>query len=462
MADPGGLAAVVAMSAGGAVLFALSAYYLSPVAFPFACLAVAFAVLTFERPAWGVAAGLAAAPLEALDFKLPTGALSPSEAALAFVGAGYVLRALLRREDVATPSLRDAPVLALLATAAVGIAVAEEPAPVARVLTLWVLFYCVFLQAQTFDRNEVRIVLSALAVGAGVLGALGAVKYLQAGNAQIFAGGAIASGRAVGSFADANYFASLLQLALLPAVAMLLADFRRHAWLLPFAFGALAGLTFSLSRGATAAFVVGMLLLMGWRRVRWAVVVVVAAFVVLTATNLNPVTKSDYFGTVEERLATIEHPTQESRRPQIYEAALDEAIQHPFFGLGLNQFVHASERRGLVEFGEPLENAHSIPLSLAAETGLIGLAGFLFFVGQLAVRAVRAVATPDRLAYALALGMAASLLGFMVQGLTSAQIRTNILTGTFFLLAGLLTGLADRARRGQRAADAPAPVAASM
>ena len=464
LGDPGGLAAVVVLSAAGAALFALSAYYLNPIAFPAACAAVAFAFLAFERPAWAIAAGLVAAPLEALNMKLPSGALSPSEAALTFVGVAYVARALLRRETVVAPSVRDAPILLLLAAAAVGIGVAQDPAPVVRVLTLWVLFYCMYLQVQTFERREIRIVLSALAVGAGILGAIGAIKYIQGGAAEVFGGGVLASGRAVGSFEDANYFASFLQLALLPGIALLLLDARRNIWLAPFVIGAFAGLTFSLSRGATAAFAVGLLLLLAWRRARWATIAIAVVFMALTAASANPLTQSDYFGTVEQRLSTIGNPTRESRRPEIYAAAVDEAIQHPFFGIGINQFESASARRGLVEYGRPLENAHSIPLSIAAEIGLIGLAAFLVFVGQLAVRAVRAMATRDRLAYALALGMAASLLGFLVQGLTSAQIRTNILTGVFFLLAGMLTALADRVRGlrgGQREMDSVARAVAS-
>ena len=447
LGDPGGLSAVVVLSAVGAAMFALSAYYLNLAAFPAACAAAGFAYLAFERPAWAVAAGLAAAPMEALNFKLPSGAISPTEAALAFVGVAYVARALLRRDSVVAPSLRDTPIVLLLGFAAIGIAIAEEPAPVMRVLTFWVLFYFVYLQVQSFGRREIRLVLAALLAGAGILGTIGAIEYIRGGAADVFAGGVLASGRAVGSFEDANYFASFLQLALLPALALLLLDLRRNLWLLPFAVGTFAGLVFSLSRGATAGFVVGLLLLLAWRRARWVAIAIAALVIVVTAAGANPATQSDYFGTVEQRLSTIGDPTRQSQRPEIYEAAIDEAIQHPFFGIGLNQFRHASAQRGLVERGDPLENAHSIPLSLAVETGLFGLTAFLVFLGQLAVRAVRAMGTRDRLAYALALGIAASLLGFIVQGLTATQIRTNILTGTFFLLAVMLTALADRRSR---------------
>ena len=76
---------------------------------------------------------------------------------------------------------------------------------------------------------------------------------------------------------------------------------------------------------------------------------------------------------------------------------------------------------------------------------MIGLAAFLFFLGQLAARAVRALSTSDELRYALGLGITAALLGFALQGLTVVQIRVTFIAGTFFALAGMLTALADRA-----------------
>ena len=49
----------------------------------------------------------------------------------------------------------------------------------------------------------------------------------------------------------------------------------------------------------------------------------------------------------------------------------------------MNQFEYEAGAAALTERGAPLENAHSIPFSLAAETGIFGLAAFLFFLGQL-------------------------------------------------------------------------------
>jgi O-antigen ligase len=429
----------------GAV-FAFGLYSLSPLVLPALVLGAGYLVVAFARPAYGAAGALFATSLDVFHIRLPVSAISPSEAAFAVVAAAWFARVVVRPESVARPALRDIPVAVLLLAVAIGVLHAEDPAPVVRVTILWALFYLVYLQAQSFSGSEMRHIIMAFAVGAGLLGAYGAVSYLRAGDAQLFAGGAFTSERAVATFDDPNYYASLLTLALLPTLALVLYGIRRYAWLLLPAAAIFAGLVFSLSRGAMLGFAVGLLLMLAWRRARRVALVVAAVLIGLTAANANPVVHSDYFGTVEQRLSTLRHPTEESRRPQIWAAAVDMAVEHPFFGIGVNQFQLQAVKRNLYERGEPLENAHDIYLSLAAETGFIGLAAFLMLVAALGSRAAAAIAA-DQGAFALSLGLSAAMLAFLVQGLTSAQIRVPVLVAIFLLYAGMITGLADRARQ---------------
>lgn len=440
-------ASLVVLAVALAAASTATAYALHPLAFPLAAGALAFVVGAFARPALGLAGAGLALPLEAVNLPLASGALSPAEAALTVVAAGWAGRILLRPESVAKPSMRDASLIALLVIVALGLLVAVDPAPVLRVAVSWTLFYFVYLQAQSLTAVEIRTVLIAFLVGAGVLGVLGAATFLQSGNTQLLAGGAITGERAVGTFTGPNYYASALGLALLPGLAVALGGLRRHLWLLLPAAGALAGLIFSLSRGATLGLAVGLLLLLAWRRARRAALLVAAVVVVLTLANANPLVSSEYFGTVEQRLATLQHPTRESNRPQIWSTAIGITVDHPFIGVGVNQFKFEGQKRSLYERGAVLENAHNIFLSLAAETGLLGLAAFVVFVGQLVARGVRAASTADPLRLSLALGLVASLTGFMIQGLTAIQLRVPVLAGMFFLFAGLLTALADRAAR---------------
>lgn len=447
------LAAAPAAAAGGCLL-AVSAYAVSPFALPAAMIAVAFVVVTFVKPAWGLAAALAAVCAESLG--LTVGGSSPSEAALAFVGLAWVFRALIRPETVAKPRPRDAPVLVLIAVIAIGIAGAENPAPVVRVFVLWTLFYCVYLQVQTFTPKEMRLVLVALVCAAAVLGAIGAIDYLRSGNQGLFAGGELTGARAASAFADPNYYAALLVLAILPGIAITLSDPRRHSWLAVACVLTFAGLALSLSRGGLVAFFGAALLLLAWQRARWMAVGLAILFALFTFANANPLVESKQFNVVEERLSTLSGPGLEerSRRPEIWRVAREVAAEHPFLGVGVNQFQFEAARRGLTERGQPLENAHSVVFSLAAETGLIGLAAFLIFLGQLGVRSVRAVQTSDRLPYALALGGGAALTAFAIQALTVVQIRVSIVAGIVFVIGGMVTALADRAVAEAREASA--------
>lgn len=452
------LAVVLGLLVSGAA-FALSAYTVSPLAAPIALVGITFAVLTFVRPAIGLAGALLATPLEIANLNVLSGAISPTDAALALVAGAWLCRALLRPETVAKPAVRDLPVIVLLMIVALGIGKATDPTPVIRVFVVWTLFYFAYLQAQTLTTREMKGVVGAFLVGAGILGLIGTVDYLRSGETGLLAGGETTLARAEGTFGNPNSYASLLVLALLPGLALVIADVRRAGWLLVPAAGALGGVVFSLSRGGIATFVLGLLLLLLWGRARWVAVGVAALFVALTLANANPLIGSQQFEVVGQRLSTLDSQQFEvSDRPRIWGAAVDMAIENPFIGVGMNQFQFEAARRGVVTRGEPFENAHSIPLSLAAETGILGLAAFLAFVGQLVARAVKAIgAARGSTEYALALGMSAALLAFMLQGLTIVQLRTPILAGTFFVLAGMLTALADRvAREPATARAAPA------
>jgi putative inorganic carbon (hco3(-)) transporter len=445
--DTGPILLAVLGAALVAALFTVSAYQVNPFALPAALIAIAFVVVAFRWPYLGLSGALLASPLEIVNLPLPTGSLSPSEGALVLVGLVWVARLLFRPETVAHPQARDLPLLVLLIAVVVGLAIALQPSPVIRVFLLWTLFVCVYFQAQSFTPRQMRTVIRAFAVGAGILGAIGAVKYLNSPNARLYAGGTATGDRASGTFTQANYFASLLQLALLPGIALALSDLRRNAWMVPWIVAAVGGLLFSLSRGGISGFAIGLLLLLVWNRARWIALALTFVFVLLTILNANPIVKSDQFGNVTERLSTISHPGESvtNNRPRIWSTAINVTEAHPFFGVGVNQFQDEAARQSLTERGAPLENAHNIFLSLSAETGLIGLAAFLVFVVELGRRALRALAVDSTLPLALALGLAATLLGFFVQGLTAAQIRDNILMGTFLAFAGMLTGLADRA-----------------
>jgi O-antigen ligase len=446
--DAGAASAAAGGAAIAAILFTLSAYVGSPLLLPAAMIAAAFAAVVITSPAWGLVLAFCAVPLEAVNIQLgPTG-LSPAEAALAAVGFAWYVRFLFGREQLRGPGVGDLPLLLFLVIVGVGIVISDEPFTVARILVLWTLFAGVYFQARALAPDQVRRVLAAFAIGVGIIGTIGAIGYLRSGDTGLLQGGLVTGARAVGAFSDANYYAALLVLALLPGIALLIADPRRYAWLGAPVAGGAAGLAFSLSRGAIAAFVLGLLLLLAWRRARWLALSLAVLFALTAAGNVNPIVKSQQFQTVQERLSTLSEATTETstaNRPRIWATAIDVAENHPFFGIGVNQFKHESARHAVFEHGSPLENAHSIPMSLAAETGLLGLAAFIAFYAQLLLRGAAALRTSDPLNFVTSLGLLAALVAFALQGLTVVQIRVNVIMASFLCVGGLVTALAARA-----------------
>jgi O-antigen ligase len=443
----GWLIGAAALAAAGGALFAVTAYGAGPLLLPAALVAVAAAAATLIRPAWGVAAALLASPLEFANLPLPSGALSPSEVLFALVAVGWMGRALLTPGTVALPAPRDAPLLVLLGTFIAGLWVAVDAADVIRVIAFWIAFYFVYLQAQSFRLEEIRLVVIAFAIAGGVLGLIGTVNYLTSGNTNLFAGGLGTGARASGTFGDPNYYASLLVLAVAPGLALLLAYPRRHLVLVPAVLGAVAGLAFSLSRGGVVGFAVAAALLaIAWRRGRVAALAFVAVLAVATVLSVNPLTGVEEVGSVGERLGTLNSSLiTTDRRPEIWRTAVEVTQDHPLLGVGVKQFQYAANDRGLTEFGRPVDNVHNIPLNFAAENGIIGSVAFLVFLVMIVARGIRAASRSERLPRALALGLLAVMAGFIVQGLTQTQTRVNVIAGAFFVVAGLITALADRA-----------------
>ncbi len=444
------VATLLAGMAAFAVVLTYSAYALGPALIPAALVGLAVVAIALSQPVAGICLAFLAAPLEIFALPLPTGSLSASEGIFAVVGLGYLARLLFRPETVSKPSVSDIPYAILLAAIAVGIGIASDPVPVIRILVLWSLFYLVYLQVQSFSDTQIRRVLWSLAIGGAVLGAIGAYQFVTSGGGGLYAGGAGTNVRATGTFGealgDSNYFASFLQLAALPAIALLIARPRENVVLVPLVAIAVTGLAFSLSRGGMLGFGAGVLLLLLWGRARWMAGGVAALVAILTIAGANPLVASSSFETVEQRLTTIGDVSQSSlnTRPELFEGALEMTIDHPVTGVGLNQFQEYAARQGLTERGLPHETAHNVYLSLSAETGLIGLGAFLFFLVFLGQRGVAALRHRAPMARAAAFGCAASLFGFAIQGMTVSLNRNNLLWATFLVLAGILVALSNR------------------
>lgn len=70
------------------------------------------------------------------------------------------------------------------------------------------------------------------------------------------------------------------------------------------------------------------------------------------------------------------------RRQELSDYAIKLFIQHPLFGIGLNNFINLlGSEKVLVGTSRFLQPVHNIFLLISAETGLVGSIGFLAFLG---------------------------------------------------------------------------------
>ena len=96
----------------------------------------------------------------------------------------------------------------------------------------------------------------------------------------------------------------------------------------------------------------------------------------------------------------------ESDRAAYWKVQLDQFAEYPLYGAGGGSFLAAwTQHRGS---REPARNAHSLPIEILGDLGLVGLLLLLTLAGGVAIAAKRAAATDAR----LAAGPAAALLAF--------------------------------------------------
>lgn len=399
---------------------------------PVAVLAAgAAAALAAWRPLYTVVLAVALMPVSttvALD-------LTATEALLALAGTAWLGRCALERRWPVTGTPVDAPVGLLLACVLPGFAVAVDRAAVERTLVMWTLFAAVgSLVALRAGPRELRALLATIA-GASAVCALTA--FGGSGQIAIAGAGDTAVNRAVSSFSDPNVFAAVLALAL-PGALVLAVTAAGSARLFA-AAAALAialGLALTLSRGGMLAAAAAALVLLQLRVVRRLAAV---AAVGLAATAAFGGQAPAQVGTVLDRLASTTAITASTtdQRAQLYRSTPAIIADHPFTGIGANQFALVAPRYGIVDptTGFTFEHPHNVALTIAAELGLIALAAFLW-LGVALVRVLRRARGP------LAVAVAAGLTSVAVQGLVDYTLRSNVVAGLTAILAGCAVALA--------------------
>jgi O-antigen ligase len=414
----------------------------------------ALLVLSVTRPMITLYVAVALAPLELLSFQLGGAGVSPAEAVLTASGSGWAASRLTRGEAPFAPSPLGWPLGLMVLALVPGIVVVTEPFTVIKVIVLWTAFFFVYqMIVVEGTRETVQRLLFVLAVSAAVVGAIAVIS--SAGAAPELLGvGEEATGRARGSFGHPNTLATFEALALPAALALGLSG---AALIRPFAlasFGMIfAGLALSLSRGGLLAVGGALLMMLAWAPFRRTVLVAGAVVTFLAFAGANPLGETQQAQVLSQRLGSVTYSAGGvDPRFRVWEVTPQMIADHPVIGVGANAFPDAATRYGLLlgNSASTYEHAHNIPLTIAAELGLVGLAVFLWLVAALVRVLIRAyrVSPGDR---GLVLAVAAAFFALALQGLVDYTLRSAIIVGVVFALAGCAAVLA----RGDEHAQAP-------
>lgn len=139
----------------------------------------------------------------------------------------------------------------------------------------------------------------------------------------------------------------------------------------------------------------------------------------------------------EENFGTGHFYEEIDSRQQLNIIGLHMWTDHPFVGVGLNNFEQVMgpyQRQGIIFFNNPVHNLYLLYL---AETGLVGFVGFLITCAGAVYPAFRLARASDPFLRSVGRGVAAAAIFFGVEELLGFSLRQDIPLALFWLLAGL-------------------------
>jgi len=282
-----------------------------------------------------------------------------------------------------------------------------------------------------------RSLAAAWALGGAVAGAWVVWRYLQtgAGRGDLPQLGWNAAGTVLAS-------ASMLALGLARAGGL---REQAAAWLVQ--VPVLAGLVATLSRGAWIGWLAGLVcftVLAGRRGRIWRVGVLALLAATAAVTLTHPPARA--------RALSALDPQSLLDRILLWKATLRMVADHPWTGVGFGAFVREHPNYRLP--GDPNTAppfAHNLPLSLAAETGLVGLVAFLaFLVTVLRVGLQASVRAPPP-ARGLAAGVFSALVAILAQQLVDGTLQSFHLGFAFWILTAALLSVEEASKVRQEA-----------
>jgi O-antigen ligase len=290
-----------------------------------------------------------------------------------------------------------------------------------------------------WSRFGLHLLYAMLGAMALVFAAVGVYQWLTRDifwNPKVDVGNAFAPFYRVNSvFWDPSIYGRFLVIAILATLVIALSSARREL-----VVGAAAliaaiwtGLLFSFSQSSFAALIAGVLLAAAfvWRW-RSAAAVGLAAVVMLTVGFSAPQVRDNL---LDQSRRGLDRAT--SGRYGLIEDGARIALDHPLAGVGLGGFKRAYADRTGLRGEEPARAAsHNTPITVAAETGLPGLALLVWLVAAAILTALR-LAGKRRLTGRVSLFVALGITAIAVHSLFYDAFFEDPMSWGLFALAAL-------------------------
>ena len=329
-----------------------------------------------------------------------------------------------------------------------------------QVVFFYVPFALLFVLLCSLDW-EPRLVVACLALAAALAVLLVGIGFLEYSrrelllNPRVIASNQVESYFRVNSlFFDPNIYGRFLMAVMLGLTAGLLWSVReRTTWLLAATLALLlAGLLLSFSQSSLAALLLGLAVLAAVRfSVTWTLGLTGAALVAgVAAVALAP--HAFHFDVGSSQSAD----RATSGRSRLIRGGVDLFADRPLQGWGSGAFIRQYRAHNQVSAAGAASASHTIPITVAAEQGVIGLAVYLALLAACLGRLFdRVRSSPQRL------GVAAAFAALLLHTMLYADFLEDPLT---WALLGIGTVLAWRQRAGLLPASggltASAPAAA--
>lgn len=361
---------------------------------------------------------------------LPTTLL---EAAILITVVAYVVETWRNSEQFHWRSPYTIPAVLFLVGGAIGVLVSPEQTKGLGLFRAYLLEPIAFFFVLGNVINDVRrawLVLLGLSAGGAVAGLANSFVVVQAIRHHTLN---VALPPPVVIYNTANATAMYLVPLIGMAASIALYDRDRRIRLVSAAFGGAFVLStfLSLSRGGLLALAVIAIILAVMNRYRF--LLVPAVLVVGVITVLIPGIRS--------RLAHEFNPSDPNNtflsRTHLWQATLQMLRDHPIFGTGMFGFARSIQpyRGGVYE--ENLIYPHNLFLNFWTETGLLGLAGFLWLLVQTFRTGWRGWVAGEVAWRPLQLGVVLAMVAVIVHGQVDVPYFKNDLALEFWTLLGI-------------------------